>query len=151
MVEQTQFTSETIIHWAVTNNWQRTVSDTCMTWLFACYNMFRLPPTVPQWLTYVGLCFHIVWCNRRGVGDGEILETYWKSGSKNTLETDIFSSWDKIFVDQCNESPRLSPNSMYVFLSRCWSLYVHRRWYCSHMEQRAVLQKTLQAQHTANF
>jgi hypothetical protein len=36
------------------------------------------------------------------VGDREILETYLNSASKNTSETDNFSSWDKTFVDQCN-------------------------------------------------
>jgi hypothetical protein len=38
------------------------------------------------------------------VGDREILETYSISASKNTLETDIFSSWAKIFVDMFNLS-----------------------------------------------
>jgi len=35
------------------------------------------------------------------VSDREILETYLNSASKSTPETDIFFSWDKIFVDQC--------------------------------------------------
>jgi len=60
------------------------------TWLFACYDMSRLPSRGPQWLKHVGLCFHIVWCNAKGVGDREILETYLNSASKNTSETDIF-------------------------------------------------------------
>jgi len=49
------------------------------TWQLACYIMSRLPPTGPQWLTYVGVCGHIVWCNAKGVGDREVLETYSKS------------------------------------------------------------------------
>ena len=60
------------------------------TWLFHCYNMSRLPPTGPQLLTYVDLCFHIVWCNVKGVGDREILEICLNSASKITAETDIF-------------------------------------------------------------
>jgi hypothetical protein len=36
------------------------------------------------------------------VGDREILETYLNLASKTTSETDVFSSWDKIFVDQSN-------------------------------------------------
>jgi hypothetical protein len=52
--------------------------------------MSRLPPTGPQRLAYVGVCGHIVWCNAKGVGEREILETYSNSASKNTSETDIF-------------------------------------------------------------
>ena len=52
--------------------------------------MSRLPVTGPQWLTCVGFCFHIVWCNTKGVGGREILETYLNSVSKNTSETTIF-------------------------------------------------------------
>ena len=59
------------------------------TWMFTCYNMSRLPPAGLQWLTYVGLCFHIVWCNAKCVCDREILETYLNSASKNTSETVI--------------------------------------------------------------
>ena len=59
------------------------------TWLLACYTS-KLPPTCPQWLTYVGLCFHIIWCNAKGVGGREILGTYLNSAFKNTSETEIF-------------------------------------------------------------
>jgi hypothetical protein len=52
--------------------------------------MSVLPPTSPQRLTYVGLCFHIVLYKVKGVGDREILETYLNSASKNTPETDTF-------------------------------------------------------------
>ena len=52
--------------------------------------MSRLPPTGPQWLTYVGVCGHIVWCNAKGVGNREIVVTYSNSVSKTTSETDIF-------------------------------------------------------------
>jgi hypothetical protein len=38
----------------------------------------------PPVLIYVGLCFHIVRCNTKDVGDREILETYLNSVSKNT-------------------------------------------------------------------
>jgi len=38
------------------------------------------------------------------VGEREITETYLISASKNTSETDVFSSRDKIFVDQCYQS-----------------------------------------------
>jgi len=60
------------------------------TWLLACYVMSGLPPTGPRWLTYVGVFGHIDWCNAKGVGDREILETYSNSASKNTAETEIF-------------------------------------------------------------
>ena len=60
------------------------------TWQLACCIMSRLPPTGPQWLTYVGVCIHIVWSNAKGVCDREILEKYSSSASKNTSETDIF-------------------------------------------------------------
>jgi hypothetical protein len=33
---------------------------------------------------------HIIWCNAKGMGDREILQTYLNSASKNTSETDIF-------------------------------------------------------------
>jgi hypothetical protein len=95
MVEQTLCTSEMITHCRgllVTHVWHVT----------ACYNMFRLPPTDPQQLIYVGLCFHIVWCNTKGVGDEEILQTYLNSASKKYISNRPFSSWDKILVYQCN-------------------------------------------------
>jgi len=51
MVEQTLRTSETITHWALTNNLQRTVkSHEYDKWQLACYVMSRIPPTGPQWL-----------------------------------------------------------------------------------------------------
>ena len=77
-MEQTQCTSETITNWALASNLQRDVSHMSMT----RYIMSRLPPTGPQWLTYVGVCGHIVWCNSKSVGDREILETYSNSASK---------------------------------------------------------------------
>jgi len=46
-------------------------------------------------LTRICLCGHIVWCNAKGVGDREILETYSNSASKNTSETDIFPHGSK--------------------------------------------------------
>ena len=49
--------------------------------------MSRLLPTGPQWLTYIGLCFHIVRCNVKGVDDREILEKYLNSASKNQKKT----------------------------------------------------------------
>ena len=51
-------------------------------WQLACYIMTRIPLTGPQWLTYVGMCGHIVWCKAKGVGDREILESYSNSASK---------------------------------------------------------------------
>ena len=89
------------------------------------YNMPRLLPTDPQWLTYVGLCFHIVWCNTKGVGDREILETYLNSASKNTWETDNFPHGTKSLltsfirpVHQC-ENLKLQSN-----FSIMWTKYV---------------------------
>jgi hypothetical protein len=64
----------------------------------ACYSMTRLPPTGPKWLTYAGLCFHIVWCNVKGVVDREILETYLNSAPKNTSETDLYLHRTKSFL-----------------------------------------------------
>jgi hypothetical protein len=52
--------------------------------------MSRQPPTCPQGLTYVGLCFHIVWCNKKVVGERETLKIYLNSASKNTSETNLF-------------------------------------------------------------
>ena len=69
--------------------------------MFACYNMPILPPTRPQWLTYVGLCLHIVRCNAKDVGDWEIVETYLNSASKIYIK-ETFTSWDKMFGDHCN-------------------------------------------------
>ena len=86
--------------WGLVSNQHRTVSHLCMTCnclLVACPDYFLQAPSD----SYVGLCFHIVWCNTKGVGDIEILGTYLNSASKNTSERH-FSSWDKIFVDQFN-------------------------------------------------
>jgi len=90
MVEQTLRTSETITHWALASNLQRTVSRTSMTrdsWLVASCPDYLLQATSDS---YVGVCIRIVWCNAKGVGDREVLETYSNSASKNTSETDIF-------------------------------------------------------------
>ena len=70
MVEQTLYFWDNTLSSGQQLQWA--VSHVYDTWLFACYNMSRLPPTGPQWLTYVGLCFYIVWCNVKGVGDIEI-------------------------------------------------------------------------------
>jgi hypothetical protein len=89
MVEQTLCTSEAITRWALASNQQRNVSHTCMTCdclLLTCPD-YLLQATIDS---YAGLCFHIVWCNVKGVGDREILETYLNSASKHTSETDIF-------------------------------------------------------------
>jgi hypothetical protein len=51
--------------------------------LTACY-VSRLLHTGPQWPTYVDLCFHIVRCNAKGVGDTEVLETFLNSAPNNT-------------------------------------------------------------------
>ena len=45
-------------------------------WQLACYIMYRISPTGPQWLTYVDMCGHTVWCNAKVVGDTENLERY---------------------------------------------------------------------------
>jgi hypothetical protein len=66
------------------------------------YDMWLLVTTCPQWLTYVGLCFHIVWCTMKDVGDREILKTYLNSASKNTSETDIFPHGTKSLLTSVN-------------------------------------------------
>jgi len=91
MVEQTLRTSGTITQWILTSNLQRTVSHTSMTrdsWLVTSCPDFLLQ--APQWHTYVGVCGHVVWCNAKDVGDGEILETYSNSASKNTSKQTFF-------------------------------------------------------------
>jgi len=124
MVQQTLCTSETIAHWALTTT-SRGLLVTCVwhvtqhvqnisyhvydTW----HNMSRISPTGPQWLTYVGLCFHIVWCNAKGVGDREILETYLNSASKNTSDTDIFPHGTKSLLTSVI-------NVLYILLWDYW-------------------------------
>jgi len=60
----------------------------------------------PQWLTHVGFCLHIVWCIAKGVSYKEIPETFEFSFQKYTINRK-FSSWDKIFVDQCYSTSRI--------------------------------------------
>jgi len=65
--------------------------------------MSRLPRTGPQRFTYLGLCVHIAWCNAKGVGDREILETCsFLFSVQKYIRNRHFSSWAKIFVDHCN-------------------------------------------------
>jgi hypothetical protein len=82
----------------------------------------------PQWLTYVGLCLHIVWCNAKGVGDREILETYLNPASKNTSKTDIFHHGTKPLLS----SVIFHENRVVYELMRgeiLWSLISHTRRY----------------------
>jgi hypothetical protein len=51
------------------------------TWQLACPQV-HTTPTGPHWLTYGGVCGHIVWYNAKGVGKREILKTYSNSASK---------------------------------------------------------------------
>jgi hypothetical protein len=44
------------------------------------------------------LCYHIVWCNAKGVGGREILATYLNSASKNTSETDLLPHGTKCLL-----------------------------------------------------
>jgi len=87
MMEQTLCSSGTITHWALASNQQRTVRHVYDTWLLVTCPDYLLQTPIDS---YVGLCFHIVWCNAKGVGDREIMGTYVNSVSKNTLEKDIF-------------------------------------------------------------
>jgi hypothetical protein len=105
MVEQTLPTSETITHWSLASNQQRTVSHTCMK------RDCLLVATCPDYLlqapsdSHVGLYFHIVWCNMKCVCDTKILETYSNSASKNTSETDKGQHlcWTVLLVTQEND------------------------------------------------
>ena len=54
--------------------WPTTSRGLLVTYVTVCY-LSRLTPTGPQWLAYVGLCFHTVWCYAKGVGDIEIIQS----------------------------------------------------------------------------
>ena len=84
--------------------------------------MSRLHPTGPQWLTYVGVCIHIVWCNVKGVGDREILETYSNSASKNTSEIDIFPHGPKSLLTSVICVPQ-KLNETYFFTQKYFQIY----------------------------
>jgi hypothetical protein len=121
MVEQTLCTSETITHWALANNRQRNVSNKCMT-RDCLLQHVQATSCRPQWLTYVGLCFHIVWCNSKGVGDREILETYLSSASKNISETDIFPHGTKCLLTSVTSVfVRLPTGQFKTDSTRVWS------------------------------
>jgi hypothetical protein len=124
-------TSE-ITQWGLASNWQRTVSHMCMT--DNC-----LLVTGPDYLlqaptdSYVGLCFHIIWCNMKGVGDsGNIFDATWKvwvilvtylnSASKNTSETDIFPHGTKSMLTSV-----ILPSSQ-DFCGSLWGKFVN----CKH-------------------
>jgi hypothetical protein len=73
-------------------------------WNLACYIMFRLTPTDNQWLTCVGLCGHVVWCNAKGVGDKRNYGNMLGFSVQKHIRNRHFSSWAKIFVDWCDSS-----------------------------------------------
>jgi len=74
-----------------------------------------------QWLTYVGVCNHIVWCNAKGVGDREILETYSNSASKNTSETDIFPHGPKSLLTSVMGLTLRKPENYLTSLMSVWN------------------------------
>jgi len=109
MMEPTLRTFETITHWALASNLQRTASQTNMTcdsWLdTSCPDYLLQAPRD----THVGVCGHIVWCNAKGVGDREILEKYSYSAYKNTSGTDIFPHGPKSLLTSVTASHTLHP------------------------------------------
>ena len=76
----------------------------------ALYNMSRLHPTGPQWLTYLGVWGHNSLMQRKRCG--------WQRNSGNIRikrpkihHKQIFSSWAKIFVEQCNNNNNNNNNN----------------------------------------
>jgi len=55
---------------------------------------FFMAPTVKTHLSVLTQKILALLPREKGVDDREILEIYLNSSSKNTTETDIFSSWD---------------------------------------------------------
>jgi hypothetical protein len=97
---KTPYTSETITHWALARNRQGTVSHTCMTrnWLLHVQTASYVPPG-----THIcRLVFSHSLMQHERCG--------WQRNSENIFEFSVqkyirnrpFSSWNKIFVDQCN-------------------------------------------------
>ena len=109
MVEQTVRTSETITHWALASNLHTShVYDTWM--LVTIFPDYLLQSPKDSHMYLVGLCFHIFWCNAKGVGEREIVETFFNSASKNTPETDIFPCGTKSLLTSVS------------YFSSCWPI-----------------------------
>ena len=100
MVEQTLCTSETITHWALASNTQRVLSHTFMTrdCLLQHFHTTSYRPPVTHICRLV--ISHSLMQRER---------CWWLRNSRNIFEFSVqkyirnrhFSSWDKIFVDQC--------------------------------------------------